>query len=378
MRLLHPSSRGRRTALTDEAHDVLAPSGGGGADGSSATTLVEAARNLATELLGPAAEITDRADIVPAEHLRALARAGLCGLFCPPAAPLASTREIFEVLAGACGVTFFVWVQHHAPVRMLAGSPNETLRRRHLEDLCSGRVLGGVAFAYLRRPGPPAVVARRVAAGYVIDGEAPWVTSWGLAGLYSVAARLVDQVLYFLVEAAPSDALRPSAPLALGAMGASSTVRLTFDDLFVADDQVLTVMSFDEWRARDQMATAQPNPAVFGIAATCIRLLGETPLTKELAECRKRSYALADVRLSDAAHLAALVEARARSLALAVRAATALVVASGGRGMSADHPAQRLLREAAFFTIQAQTPELRRATLAQLMSSHDGSLPATS
>jgi len=368
VRLLHPSSRRRRTSLTEEAHDVLAPSGGGEPDGSSATTLVEAARSLATGLLGPAAEITDRAEIVPAQHLRSLARAGLCGLFRPPAAPLAATREIFEVLAGACGVTFFVWVQHHAPVRMLAASPNEDLRRRHLEGLCTGRVLGGVAFAYLRRPGPPAVVARRVAGGYMIDGEAPWVTSWGLAGLYSVAARLDDQVVYFLVEGAPSDALRPSEPLALAAMGASSTVRVSFSDLFVPDDDVLTVMAFDEWRARDQVATAQPNPAVFGITTTCVRLLGETPLAEELAECRKRSYALADARLTDAAHLEALVEARAQSLELAVRAATALVVATGGRAMSAGHPAQRLLREAVFFTIQAQTPELRRATLAQLAS----------
>ncbi|MGI8808324.1 MAG: acyl-CoA dehydrogenase family protein [Acidimicrobiales bacterium] len=369
MRVLHPSPFGRRTALTDEVHDVLAPEGGGGAaEGSASARPVAAARSLAAELLAPAAEATDRAAIVPPDHLRALARAGLCGLFCPPTASLAATREIFEVLAGACGVTFFVWVQHHAPVRMLAGSPNEALRRRHLDDLCTGRVLGGVAFAYLRRPGPAAVVARPVAGGYVIDGEAPWVTSWGLAGLYSVAARLGDEVIYVVVEGAQSEALRPSAPLALAAMGASSTVRLSFDDLFVPDHDVLRVMSFDEWRSRDRVATAQPNPAAFGIAATCVRLLGDTPLAEELAECRERSYALADAGLTDGAHLAAQVEARAQSLALAVRAATALVVATGGRGMSSGHPAQRLLREAAFFTIQAQTPELRRATLAQLGS----------
>ncbi len=60
--------------------------------------------------------------------------------------------------------------------------------------------------------------------------------------------------------------------------------------------------------------------------------------------------------------------ARARSLNLAVRAATALVVTTGGRAMSADHPGQRLLREAAFFTIQAQTPAVRQATLDQLRS----------
>ena len=333
-----------------------------------------AARRVADELLAPAAEDTDRSAIVPRSHIEALAAAGLCGLFCPPAVPLAAGREIFEILAGACGVTFFVWVQHHAPVRMLAATPTETLRHRYLDDLCTGRLLGGVAFAYLRRPGPPAVVARRTAGGFRIDGEAPWVTSWGLAGLYSVAARSDDQVVYFVVEGAPVPAVRPSAPLALAAMGASSTVRLTFDGLVVPDDDVLTVMAFDEWQSRDQVATAQPNPAAFGIAATCVRLLADNDedaaqaLGAEIDDCRTRSYALADAHRSDPAHLAAMVASRAESLELGVRAATALVASVGGRAMASGHPAQRLLREAVFFTIQAQTPALRRATLAQLVS----------
>jgi alkylation response protein AidB-like acyl-CoA dehydrogenase len=246
---------------------------------------------------------------------------------------------------------------------MLAASANYGLRARYLDDLCAGRLLGGVAFAYLRRPGPPAVVATAISDGFRVDGEAPWVTSWGLAGLYAVAARMDDQVVFFLVEA-DAPALRASPPLALAAMGASSTVRLAFDGLFVPEGDVLSVVPFAQWQADDRIATAKPNPAAFGIAATCVRLLGDTPLAAELEECRRRSYALA----AAAPDLDALVEARAHSLELAVRAATALVVATGGRAMSADHPAQRLLREAAFFTIQAQTPALRQATLAQLAS----------
>lgn len=333
-----------------------------------------AARDLATDLLAPAAEATDQAAVVPRSHLDALGAAGLCGLYCPPAAPLTSTREIFEVLAGACGVTFFVWVQHHAPVRMLARAGSAELRERHLADLCSGRVLGGVAFAYLRRPGPPAVVARRVPAGFRVDGEAPWVTSWGMAGLYSVAARVDDRVVYFLMDGKPSPSVRASPPLALAAMGASSTVRLAFDDLFVPEGDVLAMMAFDEWQAHDRVATARPNPAAFGVAATCVRLLAAQDegaaeaLGAEVDDCRRRSYALADAGRVDEPHLSALVAARAESLAIAVRAATALVAAVGGRAMASGHPAQRLLREAAFFTIQAQTPALRRATLAQLTS----------
>jgi alkylation response protein AidB-like acyl-CoA dehydrogenase len=60
------------------------------------------------------------------------------------------------------------------------------------------------------------------------------------------------------------------------------------------------------------------------------------------------------------------VALRAWSLDLALRSAYALVAAHGGRSMSLSHPAQRLLREASFYAIQAQTGELRRATLARL------------
>lgn len=302
--------------------------------------------------------------MVPVGHLDALARAGLYGMHGPDGVPAAAGREIFEVLAGACGVTFFVWVQHHAPVRLLVRSANASLRERYMGGLCSGRIRGGVAFAYLRRPGPAAVVAQRVPGGYRIDGEAPWVTSWGLAGVFAVAARLDDDVLFALVGGS-SPALRASAPLALLAMGASSTVRLAFDGVFVPDDDILERIPFSRWQAEDRVVTAQPNPAVFGIAATCVRLLGETPLAAELDDLRRRSYALADAPDPD---LNALVEARGRSLELAVRAATALVVSTGGKAMSTGHPAQRLLREAAFFTIQAQTPAVRAATLLQLRS----------
>jgi hypothetical protein len=39
--------------------------------------------------------------------------------------------------------------------------------------------------------------------------------------------------------------------------------------------------------------------------------------------------------------------------------------------MSLEHPAQRLSREASFFLIQAQTGDLRAASLARLCRAHD-------
>ena len=124
---------------------------------SASADLVAVARSLADSVLAPAAVATDQAPVVPREHLEALAAAGLCGLAGPVeaggwAAPPVVVREVYEALAGACGVTFFVWVQHHAPVRLLARSSNWGLRERWLPELCSGSVLGR---AGLRLPATP-------------------------------------------------------------------------------------------------------------------------------------------------------------------------------------------------------------------------------
>lgn len=309
---------------------------------------------MANAVLAPAAEATDQADIVPRTHLDALAKAGLFDA--------SGHRLVYEILAGACGATFFVWVQHHAPVRLLNASANAALRDRWLPRLLAGDVLGGVAFAHLRRPDPPAVRARRVDGGYVLEGEAPWVTSWGLAGLFAVAARCDDRVVFVAV---PADApgLRPSPPLRLAVMQATSTVRLGFDGLTVSDADVIVDLPFAQWQEDDRLATARPNPAAFGVAATCTRLLAEidadaaAELESERLACRARSYGGAPDQ----------VALRAWSLELAVRAALALVAATGGRAMERRHPAQRLLREAAFYTIQAQTRPLRAATLERLI-----------
>ena len=319
------------------------------------------------EFLAAAAEATDQAPVVPRSQLRRLADAGLYDLV--GLAP-AVAREVHETLAGACGVTSFVWEQHHSPVRMLAaarGADDPTLAQ-----LRSGELLAGIAFAYLRRPDPPAMVARVVPGGLVVDGEAPWVTSWGLADVFAVAARRGDDVVFFLVDgASPPAGVHVSAPLALAAMNASATVRLRFEAVAVPEEDVISVQSYADWRAADRLTSARPRPPVFGVARTCCRLLGDAALQAELDDCRGQAYALLDddrpeEGRTDDGHLAAMTRARAWSCELAVRAATAVVVAGGGRSILRSDPAQRLLREAAFFTIQAQTGDLRAATLARL------------
>jgi alkylation response protein AidB-like acyl-CoA dehydrogenase len=365
------------------------------ADRDGTADLVQAARSVAVSTLAPRAEDTDRADRVPAENLHALAAAGLFGVAGPqsagrPSLPPPALRAVHEALAGACGATFFVWAQHHTPVRLLSRTANAALRERWLDTLCAGRSLAGVMFAYLRWESP-AVRATQVPGGYRVSGVAPWATSWGMADTFAVAACLPGgEVLWFLRDGRADDAVRPSPPLELAVMQSTSTVRVAFEELFVPNEDVLLVEPLEAWRRQDRITTSQPSPAALGVADTSCRLLveraadkGDRPtkdaasaLEAELATSRQHAYHLADTPIPDQpgpavdAHLARLVDARAWNLEIAQKGSHALVTALGGGAIARTHPAQRLVREALFYVVQAQTNAIREASLTRLTGDH--------
>jgi alkylation response protein AidB-like acyl-CoA dehydrogenase len=254
-------------------------------------SLAEAAWHVAQQVLAPAAEDTDRAQVVPQANLDALAQAGLFGLACAsggdPPASTATVREIQRALAGACGATYFVWAQHHSPVRLLSGTENSALRERWLAPLCRGDSLAGIAFAYLRRPGPPALSAQRDGRGWRVSGTAPFVTSWGLADVFVIAATVTvgdtvgDRIVWFCIPGEETDAVRPSAPMELSVLQATCTVVLQLEGLYVPDADVVLLETAAEWHRRDRLRTAQPSSAAFGVAERCCRLLAEVAADKE-------------------------------------------------------------------------------------------------
>ncbi len=351
--------------------------------------LVRAAGDLAAGLLVPEAERVD-VEGVPAAHVAALAGAGLLGVRGPVEAGGADAdppvvRRVTEILSGACGATWFVWTQHASPLGALAGSANTGLRERWLAPLCRD-ALGGVAVAHLRRSGGATVRARPVGdgadetGGWILDGTAVWVTSWGLADVLLVGAVTPDdQAVLALVPARAAPGVRPSAPLALAAMEATVTVRLEFDGYVVAPDDVVEVVSLADWRRADAAKTANVTPAVFGLIATVVARLEEASrrrdepggvalaraLGAEAAEVRASAYGLLD-ETPAAEAIDERLALRAHALELGVRAATALVAAAGGAGMARSSAPQRLAREALFHLVQAQTAPVRRATLARL------------
>jgi alkylation response protein AidB-like acyl-CoA dehydrogenase len=335
---------------------------------TTARDVLAAARGLADDLLFPDATRVDGLDVLPVAHLDALAALGLYGAPVPVQAgglglDLAAFCAVVEELASGCLTTTFVWLQHHGLVMTLAadGTP-AALRDRWLGPACRGEVRGGIALGGLI-PGPPLLRARPEDGGWRLDGEAPWVTGWGLIDLLLVLARGPgDSIVSLILDAAAHPGLTVTRQR-LSAVNASVTVRLGFAGVLVPGERWAGLEPFDPAQSLRPDRMRINGSLALGLVRRCARLLGPGPLDDELAGCRER---LDDAITADAT---AMAEARAAASELAVRATAALAVRDGSRAVAVDRHPQRLAREALFLLVFGSRPEIKSALLRLLSPS---------
>jgi alkylation response protein AidB-like acyl-CoA dehydrogenase len=315
-------------------------------------------QDLAARFLADAAAV-DAADAIPEAHLRGLADAGLYGIFAPAEAGGLGLGEevglVIEVLASACLASTFVWLQH---LRLLGamldpGTP-AVLREALLPAVVSGQVRGGVALAGLL-PGPPRLTARPVDGGWLLDGEAPWVSGWGIVDLLVVAARGPEgSVVTLLMDSREQQGLTATRQR-LAAVNASATVQLSFGGVFIPDGRLVGQQPYDPAAAQSQGLRGNGSLAL-GVGRRCCALIGPSPLDAELDECRAEL---------DAADTAAMPAARAHASEFAARAAHYLAVRRGSRSALAGDDAERLAREAGFLLVFGSRPAIKDALLAR-------------
>jgi alkylation response protein AidB-like acyl-CoA dehydrogenase len=329
---------------------------------TTARDVLATARGLADDLLFPDAMRVDGLDVVPLAHLDALAALGLYGAPVPAAAgglglDLQAYCTVVEELASGCLATTFVWLQHRGLVMTLAADDTPAaLRDRWLGPACRGQVRGGIALGGLM-PGPPRLRARPDGGGWRLDGDAPWVTGWGLIDLLLVVARGPDDsVVSLILDAAAQPGLTVTRER-LAAVNASVTVRLGFDAVLVPGDRQAGQVPFDPAESMRPDRMRVNGSLALGLVRRCARLLGPGPLDDELAACRDR--------LDEAitASSDAMAEARAAASDLAVRAAAALAVRDGSRSATVDQQVQRLAREALFLLVFGSRSGIKNALL---------------
>ena len=328
----------------------------------TSTDVLAAARRLADDLLFPEAMRVEDMDVLPVAQLDALAAEGLYGAAVPAQAgglglDLGAACAVTEELAGGCLAATFVWLQHRGlSMTLAAESTPAALRDRWLGPVCRGEVRGGIALTGII-PGPPQLRAHPFGDGWQLDGEAPWVTGWGLIDLLLVQARgPQDSVVTLILDAAAQPGLTVTRQR-LTAVNASVTVQLAFDGVLVPAERLAGQMPFDpaEGLRPDRMRIN--GSLALGLVSRCTRLLGPGPLDDELAACRER---LDEAITADAA---AMTQARAAASELAIRATAALAVRDGSRSITVDHHPQRLAREALFLLVFGSRPGIKSALL---------------
>jgi alkylation response protein AidB-like acyl-CoA dehydrogenase len=326
---------------------------------------VARAREIADEILFPAAMNVDVGILDPAGHLDLLAAEGFYGLAAPPGvgtlklSGLPAACQVVEELASGSLTTTFIWMQHHTALLAAAASGVPGISERWLEPLATGRHRAALAIGATVRQGPASLRAAPVDGGYLFDGEAPWVTGWGLTDtLYASARTADDSALSALLDAQASDTLRVE-PLEMVAVQASRTVRATFDRHFVAADRVTGILPRQQWTKPNPGTLRFNGSLALGVASRCARLTRDATLAGQVGRCREAL---------DSADAEGMPSARAAASELALRAAGVLSVATGSHAVLLDNHAQRFLREAMFLLVFGLRPSIREALLGRLTS----------
>ncbi len=362
--------------------------------------ILDTARRLGESVLGPNAELSDQMNGPNRANFDALAASGLLGMGAPRQyggleASGATQREVTQILASYCGVTTFIQAQHHGPTRMILSGPNSLLKGQLLPDLARGIRMCGISFAHLRRPGQPVLQALPEPGGYRLQGTAPWVTGWGLMNQVVFGATLPDGRFAYLWSPAnrddfpevfaeialPADAgaLRASAPLPLCAMNASATVELRCENWFIPEVHKLSESDRETMRRNDRNGVLGATTMPLGCGAAAVRVLCAAVEKRNLPAVRRAASSFGAEweelrasleewipRTAEPGFFEKAVQLRAWCIEFGVRASHAAVASVSGAANLRSHPAQRLLREAMFYTVQAQTQEVMEATLERL------------
>ena len=354
--------------------------------------ILSEARRLADDVFRPNAQAADMGEIhgQVGENIRVLARSGYFGLGISPefggfGADDAVRREYTELMASACGVTAFVQQQLHAGGGFVGRGRDVDLKQQLLPRFASGEELCGVAFSHLRRSGTPMVTAERVPGGYRVSGKAPWITGWGILDSFILGAmRLpeMDHVYFYVPKAENSNTIQPGPRIPLVVMNASDTVELTFEGLFLPDEFLLSERPVDDLRRSDFCGISGHIYLPLGCARGSVHHLhalasersnvhfahAAEEIMREVDSCRREALIWTGSCADLPDYKDHALRVRAAAIVLAVRAAHAAVTATGGNAHLLTNPAQRLLREAIFYTTTAQTPDVQNGTLDLLVS----------
>jgi alkylation response protein AidB-like acyl-CoA dehydrogenase len=336
--------------------------------------MVGRAHTIAEEVLFPAALEVDAQGVIPSSHFDLLAAQGFYGIAGEPKhggveVDFPSLTGVLETLSSGCLTTTFTWMQHHSVVRGLTGTTNADLREKYLCAAIRGELRGGVAFAGAI-PQPPRLWATATDDGWLVSGEAPFVTGWGIIDVLQISARntaikageSTGTIVTGLIDAEAGAGITVEELHLVAAQG-SNTVRLRFEDYALPAEKVIAEISHRDFLANQRVSSRLNGCLAMGVAGRCIRMIGEAGRADVAELLHTEQGAIRDRLDGGLGDPETLPTARAAASELAYRGAGALVVAVGSTGILARQHAQRLVREATFTLVAAGRPEIKDSLL---------------
>ncbi|MDJ0729016.1 MAG: acyl-CoA dehydrogenase family protein [Crocosphaera sp.] len=284
-----------------------------------------------------------------------------------------------ELLSQYSGALAFLQLQHQGAVQALVKSENEALKQQYLPKIVEENLLCGLGFSQLRRQGKPMITATPIQGGYEITGHIPWITGFDFFDMFILGASLPNgQEIRGIVPFTPSSQLRLSEPMKLGAMQSTNTVTATFENYFLPVENVVSIAQVGAIHENDKKVVLYPSFLVLGCAKAGLDIVKKVAETKQL-DFIQEAYAhlneewqicqrkIRKVMTIDNRSFKDDLELRVWSINLAKRCAEAAVTVSSGAANYYNHPAQRVYKEALVFSVFAQTTDIMKATLEQLM-----------
>ncbi len=319
-----------------------------------------------------------------AQAFEGLKQRGLLALkrsdeFGGPALNEADFRRFQEEIARHSGALAFLQTQHQSAVSLISKQAGDALKHAYLPHMHDTKTVG-LGFSQLRRAGNPICRATQIDGGFRIDGFVPWITGKGYFNEYIIGATLPNgQSLFGLIPLKNVKGQTLSKPMKLAAMEAANTVTAQLDGYILPNNKVAFVKDKDWIKANDAFNITLQGHFSIGCAMAGIDIVRDNAqkrslsflnkaaddLEKEVNDCRQ---ALIDSQRDfDEATAPDRLKKRAWAITLMMRCAQAAVTSSSGAANTADHPANRVLREAIVFSVSAQTQAIMEATMERLI-----------
>ena len=287
-------------------------------------------------------------------------------------------RRLQITLARTSGALTFLQTQHQSAVSKLAQSENTLLHHEFFPAVATGQSLVGVGFSHLRRRGTPAVRARETETGYVLSGEVPWITGYGIFDWFILGATLADgRELYGLLpfkQTQSAEQLWFSEPMELLAVSATNTVSARIEKWHLDRDRLVSINPPGSIHLSSQKNILNHGFYAIGCAYAGLDILQNkfrskqlefmhaawSKLTRQVREVE--SQAIAAISSNEATYQDRL-RLRAKAIDLAQRCSQAAVVASGGGANYVRGNVGRVYREALLFAVSGQTTDVMAASL---------------